>query len=109
MKNFFVIVAFFVYLVGLHYLTLPAPSLPALANSARSDEPGDTVQHPDQSAYYTFRDSRPSILAELQQKFSLADPFGKLFDYRLNYRPEEAGEFVRDQLRSYYLEEVVHP
>lgn len=67
MKNFFVIVAFFVYLVGLHYLTLPAPSLPALANSARSDEPGDTVQRPDQSAYYTNRNNRQEILSELQE------------------------------------------
>ncbi len=106
MKNFFVIVAFFVYLVGLHYLTLPAPSLPALANSARSDEPGDTVQRPDQSAYYTNRNNRQEILSELQRKFSL----GNLnLSYRLNYRPEEVGELVRDQLRSYYLEEVVHP
>ncbi len=109
MKNLFVIAAFFVYLIGLHYLTLPTPSLPALADSARSDEPGDTVQHPDQNAYYTYRDSRSGILAELQQKFSLPDLFGKLFEYRLNYRPEEVGELVRDQLRSYYLEEVVHP
>jgi len=109
MKNLLVIAAFFVYLVGLHYLTLPAPSLPVLADSARSDEPGDTVQNPDQAAYYTFRDSRPSILGELQQKFSLPPPLGKLLEYRLNYRPEEVGEFVRDQLRSYYLEEVVHP
>ncbi len=109
MKNLFVILAFFIYLVGLHYLTLPAPSPPALADSARSDEPGDTVQNPDQAAYYTFRDSRPSILGELQQKFSLLDFLGQRLDYRLNYRPEEVGEFVRDQLRSYYLEEVIHP
>ena len=62
MKNLFVIAAFFIYLIGLHYLTLPTPTLPALADSARSDEPGDTVQNPDQAAYYTFRDNRPSIL-----------------------------------------------
>ena len=109
MKNLFVIAAFFIYLIGLDYLTLPAPLLPTLADSARSDEPGDTVQNPDQAAYYTFRDNRPSILGELQQKFSLPPPLGKLLQYRLNYRPEEVGEFVRDQLRSYYLEEVIHP
>lgn len=109
MKNFLAIVALFVYLIGLRYLTLPAPSLPVLADSVRSDEPGDTVQNPDQAAYYTFHNSRPSILGELQQKFSLSDSLGKLFEYRLNYRPEEVGEFVRDQLRSYYLEEVIHP
>lgn len=109
MKNLFVIAAFFIYLVGLHYLTLPTPKLPSLDDSARSDEPGDTVQNPDQAAYYTFRDSRPGILGELQEKFSLSDGLGKRLEYRLNYRPEEVGEFVRDQLRSYYLEEVIHP
>lgn len=109
MKNIFVITALFAYLIGLHYLTLPTPLLPALDNSARSDEPGDTVQNPDQAAYYTFRDSRPSILGELQEKFSLSNSLGKRLEYRLNYRPEEVGEFVRDQLRSYYLEEVIHP
>ena len=109
MKNLFVICSLFIYLAGLSYLTQPSPSLPILSDAARSDEPGDTWQHPDQSAYYTNRNSRPEILGELQQKFSLPDPFAKLFEYRLNYRPEEVGEFVRDQLRSYYLEEVIHP
>lgn len=109
MKNLFVVAAFFIYLAGLHYLTLPTPKLPSLDDSARSDEPGDTVQNPDQAAYYTFRDSRPGILGELQEKFSLSDSLGKRLEYRLNYRPEEVGEFVRDQLRSYYLEEVIHP
>lgn len=109
MKSVLVTAAFFVYLVGLDYLTLPSPALPVLADSARSDEPGDTVQHPDQSAYYTFRDSRSDILDELQRKFGVADSWTARLSYRLNYRPEEVGELVRDQLRSYYLEEVVHP
>ena len=107
MKKLLIILALAVYFSGTYYLTRPAPTLPVLANAARSDEPGDTTQHPDQAAYYTDRDNRPDILGELQKKFDLPALFQ--LSYRLNYRPEEVGELVRDQLRSYYLEEVVHP
>ena len=32
-----------------------------------------------------------------------------LFSYRLNYPPEEAQTIIRDQTRSTFLEEIVHP
>lgn len=107
MKPIFVTLVSIIYLAGLYYLSLPAPVAPDLSNAIRSDEPGDTWQHPDQKAFYTYRHTRQEILGQLQQKFSLAQ--GKLPFYRLNYRPEEVMVLVRDQLRSYYLEEVVHP
>lgn len=107
MKKPIFVVAVFIYLAGIFYLTQPSPDLPSLVDAARSDEPGDTTQHPDQAAYYTDRDNRRDILGELQKKFGL--PFFGFASYRLNYRPEEVGGLVRDQLRSYYLEEVVHP
>ncbi len=107
MKKLLIFLALVIYFSGIYYLTRPSPELPALANTVRSDEPGDTWQHPDQAAYYTSRDSRPEILGELQRKFDLSSLFQ--FTYRLNYRPEESFEMVRDQLRAYYLEEVVHP
>lgn len=107
MKKSIFIVAAFIYLAGIFYLIQPSPGLPTLADAVRSDEPGDNIQHPDQSAYYTNRDNRSDILGELQKKFGLSQ-FG-FASYRLNYRPEEVGTLVRDQLRSYYLEEVVHP
>ncbi len=107
MKKLLILLTLAAYFFGIYYLIQPEPTLPALADAARSDEPGDTVQHPDQSAYYTHRDNRPEILGELQKKFNL--PIFGWLSYRLNYRPEEVGETVRDQLRSYYLEEVIHP
>lgn len=107
MKRLIIFFSILIYLAGLYYLSRPAPALPSLDQAIRSDEPGDTVQHLDQTAYYTNRDSRPDILRELQKKFGLST-LSKI-SYRLNYRPEEVGELVRDQLRSYYLEEVVHP
>lgn len=107
MKNLIIFFSVLIYLFGIYYLSRPTPPLPSLDQAVRSNEPGDTVQHPDQTAYYTNRDNRQEILDELQKKFNL----GNLdqLSYRLNYRPEEVGGLVRDQLRSYYLEEVIHP
>lgn len=107
MKKILLLLALLLYLAGIYYLTRPDPILPDLNEGIRSDEPGDTFQHPDQAAYYTDRNDRAQILGELQNKFNLSS-FSQP-SYRLNYRPEEVGELVRDQLRSYYLEEVIHP
>ena len=109
MKKITLLLCLLLYALGVYYLTRPAPVVPDLSDAVQSDEPGDTWQHPDQKAFYTNRKVRPEILGELQQKFSINDSFTRFFQYRLNYRPEEVGELVRDQLRSYYLEEVVHP
>ena len=93
-----------VYLLGAIYLFLPNPIYPDLSSSSRSDEPGDTWQNPDQKAFFTDK-NRQEVLQELQRSFSLSH----LPSFRLNYRPEEAAQFVREQIDSYYLEEIIHP
>lgn len=98
--------ALLIYLLGLVYLILPSPATPDLTNSVRSTEPGDTWQNPTQKAFFTQKD-RGQVLFELQSAFSLQG--FPLKGYRLNYPPEEAFTLVRDQLPSYYLEEIVHP
>lgn len=102
------ILAFFFYSLGLIYLLLPTPATPDLSKAERSDEPGDTWQHPDQKGFYTDS-NRQTVLSEMQSKFSLVFLGFKLPSYRLNYRPEEAFSLVRDQLKSYYLEEIIYP
>ncbi len=97
-----------IYFLGLIYLTLPAPKLPDLSDSFRSQESGDTWQHPDQKAFYTQK-SRSSVLKEIQTPFSLSLLGLTLPSFRLNYPPEEAQTLVRDQTVSTYLEEIVHP
>lgn len=97
-----------IYLLGLIYLSLPSPVTPSLPNSFQSDEPGDTVQHPDQPAYYTDA-SRDQVISHQQSQFSLKIAGWTLPSYRLNYRPEDATQYVREQLLTYYLEEIVHP
>lgn len=97
-----------IYILGLIYLLTPAKLLPTLANSGLSDEPGDTWQHPDQKGFYTNL-SRSEVLADIQNKTKITIWGLAIPSFRLNYRPEEAGSLVRDQLKSNYLEEIVYP
>ncbi len=97
-----------VYLLGFVYLTLPSPAFPELSRSGRSDEPGDTWQHPDQKGYYSNL-SRSEVLKDIESQFHIKFMGIEIPNYRLNYRPEDAGDLVRDQLQSYYLEEIVIP
>lgn len=103
-----VLLATFTYIFGLIYLSLPAPELVPLPNSLRSTEPGDTWQNPDQSAYYTDLD-REQALSHYQSTFALNFAGYKLPSYLLNYPPEESSTYVREQLLTYYLEEINHP
>ncbi len=97
-----------IFLLGVLYLILPSPKYPDLTNGARSDEPGDTWQHPDQKGYYS-NDDRATVLSDIQSQFSLKLDGITIPSYRLNYRPEESYDYVRDQLQSYYLEEIIYP
>ena len=108
MKVTFKILLSLVYLLGVFYLVLPDPIYPDLSLATLSDEPGDTWQNPDQKAFFSDK-TRQEVLEELQQSFSLSFLKGYLPSFRLNYRPEESTQFVREQLNSYYLEEIVHP
>ncbi len=105
-----IVVFFFsiIYLLGIAYLLLPSPSIPTVPNSFQSDEPGDTVQHPDQPAYYTDL-SRGQVMNHLQNEFSIKFAGYQIPTYRLNYRPEDSTQYVREQLLTYYLEEIVYP
>lgn len=97
-----------IYFLGVIYLVLPTPETPELSNAIRSDEPGDTWQHPEQKGFYTNM-TRAQVIEETQSKF-VTKIFGlSIPSYRLNYRPEESFEFVRDQVPSNYLEEIVYP
>lgn len=92
------------------YLLLPSPPTPPpLPNSLKSTEPGDTVQIPGVSAYYSQLD-RKFVTSYYQKEFPL-----KIFSkislpaYRLNHPPELAREKIRSGILTSYLEEVVVP
>jgi len=90
------------------YLSLPSPIPPDLPNSIRSQEPGDTYQHPNQKAIFTIY-SRQTVLNYLQKQFQIRLRHINIPNFRLNYPPEETLILVRDQIASNYLEEIVNP
>ena len=108
MKNLKHLVLILIYALGVVYLSLPNPIYPDLSLGVRSDEPGDTWQNLDQKAFFTNK-VRSVAITELQNSFSLKFLGQTIPSFKLNYRPEEAAQFVREQIDSYYLEEIVHP
>ncbi len=92
-----------VLIISVIYLLLPAPQFPKPPPGAlRSNEPGD-LESPYRYAYYTNY-SRSGILAYYSQAFRI---WG--VQYLLNYPPENAYSLIRDQTKSSWLQEIVHP
>ena len=106
----FIKILFFVLaLVFLGYLFLPDPDFPIPpADALQSFEPADT-ETSLRRGYYTnlTRDEiMTHYLSQLTKSTFLNIP---LPTYRLNYPPEEAQTIIRDQTKSTFLEEIVHP
>lgn len=100
-----------IFFLGLVYLLWPSPSsvedFPAIPDSLRSDEPGDTVQVPNITAYFSQYD-RNRITNFYKDYFTKAN-FFIIPPISLNHPPEEAYQYVRDQQISTFLEEYVFP
>lgn len=96
----FIFVVFNVF--AILYLISPAPSIPPLPYSALSTEPGDTVQIPNVSGYYTNL-TRTEVI-----NFYKAN-YNGTFRLQLNHPPEKSHDIFRDTMQSYYLEEFVLP
>jgi len=82
------------------YLSLPNPEFPTPPPDAlQSDEPADT-ETSLRRAYFTNL-TREEVMSHYKNQLTPA--------FRLNYPPEEARTIIRDQTRSTFLEEIVHP
>jgi hypothetical protein len=93
------------------YLLLPGPKLPPpdLPGSFKSDEPGDTYQISNVSAYYTNK-SRKDVINFYTQYFFRSKILNiPLPGYRFNHPPEYARKVWIDTKKSFYLEELIHP
>ena len=84
------------------YLISPTPNFPDLANSIKSDLPGDTVQIENVSAYYTNM-TRTEVMNFYKAYYS--GPFRII----INHPPEKAQELIVNTLQSYYFEEFILP
>lgn len=101
------------FLAGLIYLILPGPTsisgIPALPNSRKSTEPGDTYQNPNNAAYFSSH-YRKFVTDFYKESFENLNVFGKFIPaIRLNHPPETAFQYIRDQQASTYLEEYLYP
>lgn len=100
-----IIKVFFVFLSLLAsvYTLLPAPKFPEPPPGAvQSMEEADT-ETPLKRAYFTNY-TREQVVDHYRNQFRYKD-----LTLRLNYPPEDAQTLIRDQTRSTYLEELVHP
>lgn len=83
------------------YLLIPNPKFPnPPPDSFQSIEEADS-ETPLRRAYFTNY-TREQVVAHYLNQFNK-------HSLRLNYPPEEAQSLIRDQTRSVYLEELVHP
>lgn len=82
------------------YLSLPNVDFPAqLPGSYQSGEPAD-IETPLRRGYYTDM-TRDEVMKWYQAQFK----WGEV----LNYPPENAQTIIRDQTKSTFLQEIVHP
>lgn len=85
------------------YVILPSPEFPQpLPDALQSTEPADT-EDPLRRAYFT-NFSRREVMDWYKTQFD-----NGIYTLQLNYPPENAQTIIRDQTRSSYLEELVHP
>lgn len=88
--------------LSLTYLLIPTPTLKDLPNSAKSTEPGDTIQLKNVSAYYTNL-SRTEVINFYKSSYT-----GPIL-IRLNHPPELSKTIIKDTIQSYYFEEFYLP
>ncbi len=91
-------IGFFIYLVHAAPFDFPAPP----PGSVQSMEDADT-ESPLRRAYFTNY-TRQQVIAHYKNQFRMSK-----LTLELNYPPEDAMTLIRDQTRSFYLEELVHP
>lgn len=90
------------------YLALPGPDFPAPPPDAtQSEEKADTETSLRRAYFTNF--PRQEVVDYYREAFGKG-PLGlALPSIRLNYPPEDAQTLIRDQTRSTFLEEIVHP
>ncbi|MFZ2153262.1 MAG: hypothetical protein WAV41_04445 [Microgenomates group bacterium] len=102
MKKIIFSIIFTLNIFFVFYLITPLPQIPDLANSQKSDLPGDTTQQKNISGYFTNL-SRTEVITFY--KANLNGPFR----IQLNHPPEKSKQIIGDTTQSYYLEEFVFP
>jgi hypothetical protein len=109
MKRILLLIYILFSITLLFYVALPNFDFPKPpSDSVQSNEPADT-ETPVRRAYFT-NFTRAEVLTwyESQLKNSSFQNL-PLPTYLLNYPPENSGTIIRDQTKSTFLQEIVHP
>lgn len=107
-RKFLSLLGIFVLILLAIYLILPVPQFPSdPPGTLLSTEPADT-ESIYRRAYYSNQ-SRSEVIGYYRQTFAPSYVFLPFSQIRLNHPPEFAYELIRDQTRSSWLEELVHP
>ena len=101
-----------VFILGLLYVLSPGPGsvtdFSPIPDSLKSNEPGDTTQVPNISAYFS-NFNRQQITQYYQDQYRSKHLFGFIPPVSLNYPPKAAYTYIRDLQMSTFLEEYVYP
>lgn len=101
LKLFFFLISIFLLI----YILPKSPEFPKPPEgSVQSFEPAD-VESSLRRAYYTNL-TRAEVISYYSNEFNRVF---NIYTPRLNYPPEDAPVFIRDQTKSTFLEEIVHP
>ena len=109
LKKALIVIYIFFSLTLLFYISLPNFDFPKPPpDSVQSKEPAD-METPLRRAYFTNL-GRQEVLDWYMSQFKNS-PFKNipLPTELLNYPPENSGTIIRDQTRSTFLQEIVHP
>jgi len=109
MKTLFKIIFFLFFIFLLGYILPPGPTFPEpMSDFYQSGEPAD-VETLLRRGYYTNA-TRQEVMDHYMKEFEKPTLWGIPFlTYALNYPPEEAQTLIRDQTKSTFLQEIVHP
>ncbi len=105
MYRFLNILVIVLFIPLFYYVSLPNPDFPKPPSEfVQSFEPAD-VETSLRRGYYTNL-GRAEVIAHYEKEFNNGFT---IYTPRLNYPPEEAQVLIRDQTKSTFLEEIVHP
>lgn len=105
MRNLLKVLIVILFVPLFYYVSIPNPPFPKPPTDAvQSKEPADTESQ-FRRAYFTNL-TREEVINHYKKEFN--NGFN-IYTPRLNYPPEESATVIRDQTRSTYLEEIVHP
>lgn len=108
LKILLYVLVFVVLFSTIAYLAVPSPQFPKPpSDTVQSVEEADVENFQERRAYFT-NFSREEILKHYEDELRKQNPLPTA-SYVVTHPPEDAQVLIRDQTRSVYLPEIIHP